>query len=163
VAAEATVVNQPYGYAGTGDIWLRLPFDGFIWKDGKLLVSKVTDPTKRGTFLIDIKTSRTRSATQSYPENVMQLAALRHAKQLLLPDDTLVPNIRVHGAATLQLREKGYALIPLPADTREFKLFQNVLNLANWLHNEWPGNFDYRPLLPTGKTKPKRGSTKEEE
>jgi hypothetical protein len=162
VATEATVCYPSLGYAGTGDIWLRLPFDGFLFDGAKLQVKPVTDPAERATILIDIKTSRTRAATQTYPENLMQLAALKHAKHIVLPDDTLAPNIPVRGAATLQLREKSYALIPVPCTQREFALFQNVLALADWLHHTWPGNYDFRPLLPSGKVKPKRNTKKEE-
>lgn len=158
VAAEATVAHPALGYAGTGDLWVRLPFDGFLWKDGKVTAKKVDDPKDWGTFLIDLKTSRTRAATQSYPENVFQLAALRNAAKMVLPDDTMVPNIRVHGTATLQLRAKSYALIPLPSGPREFELFQDVLHLVTWLHNVWPGEYEHRPLLPSGRFKPKRGS-----
>jgi hypothetical protein len=162
VAAESTVVHADYGYAGTGDIWLKLPgIRGILWEKGKPIVVRCQEGEEPGTILIDIKTSRTRAATQSYPENVMQLAALRHAKHMLLPDDSLVPNLRVHGTATLQLRERAYALIPLPSDNPQFMLFRNVLYLAEWLHNDWPGAYEYRPLLANGKFKPKRGKKEE--
>lgn len=162
VSAESTVFHPGLGYAGTGDIWIKLPFDGFLFDGAKLKVQHVEDPAKWGTFLVDIKTSRTRAATQTYPENLMQLAALKHARNLLLPNDEIVDNIKVVGAATLQLRAKSYALIPVPCTQKEFALFQNVLQLAEWLHHTWPGNYDYRPLLPSGKVKPKRGTPKEE-
>lgn len=161
VSAETTVFDEGLGFAGTGDVWLKLPFKGIIWDGTKPTMVPLEEDGKRGTFLIDLKTSRTRAATQSYPENVMQLAALRNARSMLLPDDTVQPNLRVHGTATLQLRAKSYALIPMPSGTREFMLFRNVLHLAEWLHNEWPGNYDYRPLLPSGKFKPKRGKKEE--
>lgn len=157
VASEATVADRHFGYAGTGDLWVRLPFDGFLWEKGVVKVKPETDPAKRAVILVDLKTSLTRSATQSYPENVMQLAALRHAKQMVLPDDSLAPNVRVAGTATLQLRQRSYALIPLPSGQREFALFQNVLALAQWLHHEWPGEYEHRPILPSGRFKPKRG------
>lgn len=156
VATEATVCDERHGYAGTGDIWLRLPFDGFTF-DGHTLSTKMArKPETRGTVLIDIKTSRKRARTQTYPENLLQLTGLRHASHLVLPDDTLVPNIKVRGTATLQLREKGYALIPMPSGTREFRHFQSVLDLARLVYDEWGGGYDYRPLNPDGKVTPKR-------
>lgn len=157
VGSEATVVNERAGYAGTGDVWLRLPFDGFLWDKGVVKAKRVDDPAERGVILIDLKTSRKRSSTQSFPENVMQLAGLKHAPNLVLPDDTLTRNIPVAGVATLQLRAKTYRLIPLPAGQREFALFQNVLNLADWLHHEWPGDYGHRPITPSGRFVPKRG------
>lgn len=157
VASETTVVHAAAGYAGTGDLWVRLPFAGFLWKGGELQVVKAEDPSERGVFLIDLKTSRKRASTQSFPENVMQLAALRHAKELVLPDDTRVPNLKVHGTAALQLREKTYRLIPLPSGPDEYRLFERVLGLASWLHNDWPGDYGHRPITPTGRRVPKRG------
>lgn len=159
VGAETTVVNSRDGYAGTGDIWLRLPFDGFLFdQKGTVKAARVDDPTERGTILVDIKTSRKRASTQSFPENVMQLAALRRAPEVVLPDDTLVQAPRVNGAATLQLRAKTYRLIPLPSGEREYRLFQNVLSLASWLHDEWPGDYGYRPVTPSGRFVAKRGA-----
>jgi len=168
VAAESTVVHESAGYAGTGDLWVRLPFDGFLFETDRatghkrVKVKKVDDPAQWGTFLIDLKTSRKRSSTQSYPDNAMQLAALRHAPKMLLPDDTLTPNIPVRGCATLQLRPKTYRLIPLPADTREYGLFTNTLNLASFVHHEWPGDFGHRPITPAGRIVPKRGQKEED-
>jgi hypothetical protein len=161
VSAETTVVNERDGYAGTGDIWLRLPFDGFLFerdKAGQLVVKvkRVENPAERGTILVDLKTSRKRASTQSFPENVMQLAALRHATEIVLPDDTRAPNVRVTGAATLQLRPNRYSLIPLPSGQREYRLFQNVLALAEWLHNEWAGDYWNRPITPSGRFVAKR-------
>jgi hypothetical protein len=168
VAAETTVVNARDGYAGTGDIWLRLPFDGFLFEPDKaspggsrVRTKRVDDPGERGTFLVDIKTSRKRASTQSFPENVMQLAALRFAPEMMLPDETRAPNVRVVGAATLQLRANRYSLIPLPAGPREYRLFQNVLALAEWLHHEWAGDYGNRPITPSGRFVAKRGAPKD--
>ena len=49
VAAETTVVNARDGYAGTGDIWLRLPFAGFLFekdKEGHPVAKIVNDDAK---------------------------------------------------------------------------------------------------------------------
>lgn len=167
VASEATVFDDHVGYAGTGDLWLRLPFAGFLWEpqpDGtqKLRVVPAETREERGVFLIDLKTSRKRASTQSFPDNVMQLAALRKARRMVLPGDEIVDNVPVKGAATLQLRAKTYRLIPLPSGSREFRLFEHVLGLASWLHNEWPGDYGYRPITPKGRAVPKRGAKKED-
>lgn len=162
VAAETTVAHERLGYAGTGDVWLRLPVDGYTWEKGAVKAKRVDDPAERGVILIDLKTSRKRASTQSFPENVMQLAALRNAPHAVMPDDSLRPNIRVHGTAVLQLRAKTYRLIPLPSGKRELDLFQNVLSLATWLHNEWPGDYGHRPITPSARLVPKRGQKTED-
>lgn len=154
-SAEVTVTNQGYGYAGTADIILRLPLDGFV--PGFKTLERIENPKDRPLTLIDIKTSRTRAATQTYGENHLQLTALAMATHLLLPDDTLTRMPRVRGAAVLNLRAKKYELIPSPAlRDKEKKAFLNVLGLAKFMHDDWPGEYDYRPVKPDGTFKPKR-------
>src|SRR5438105_4789085 len=49
-AAEATIVNRTHGYAGTGDLWVRLHIaPDLSW-----------NPRKRWLWLIDYKSSATR-------------------------------------------------------------------------------------------------------
>ena len=160
VATEMTVANLAVGYAGTLDIMLRLPFDGFV---PGMPTRKVGDPTERGTFLIDIKTSLTRAVTQCYPENALQVTALRDCREAWLPDGTIEPMPQgVVGCAVLNLRTKSYALIPMPSTDLERKAFRSVAYLASWKHSEWPGEYDYRPISPSGRFKPKRGTKNDE-
>ena len=155
VAAELSVAHPDLGYAGTLDGIVNLALDGYV--DGKV---KPLTGTERRPWLFDIKTSRKRAATQTYPDHALQLAALRHARELWLPDDTTAPMVPVVGAAVLNLRPKSYALIPLPTrKDRELAAFVHILGSCQWLHQNWPGDYDHRPITPSGRFKPKRGTT----
>lgn len=159
-AAEMTVAHPRHGYAGTLDLLVRLPLDGYL--PGSAL-QRVDDPGQRGLFLLDIKTSATRAATSVYGEYALQLAALRHAVEAWLPDDTVVPMPKpIVGAAVLNLRQRTYELIPLPTGDAEWRAFQGCLALASWMHST--GNDvtrgEYRPVGPSGRAKPKRTAAK---
>lgn len=161
VASEMTVADPSLGYAGTLDIILELALDGYI--DGK--VNAIPDGQPRRRWLIDIKTSRKRAATQTYPNHAIQLAALRHARecwvQLANGTDSVEPMPRsIVGAAVLNLREKTYKLIPLPANVPEFQIFKAVLSQARWAKETWPGDYDHRPITPAGRFEPKRSTSK---
>jgi hypothetical protein len=119
VAAEITFAHRRLGYAGTGDkmIWLS------------------TGPRRRKQlWLIDYKTSASRPASSVYPENAMQLAALRYAEVVWLPDDTdgQVPPIERTGV--LNLRQRSHALVPMPGNRRTFRAFRGALETTKWLH-----------------------------
>lgn len=157
VATEMTVANPAVGYAGTLDIMLRLPLDGFLPGTAP---KHVDDPAERPIWLIDIKSSLTRSVTQCYPENPLQLTALRDCPEVWLPDGTVAPMpTPVTGCAVLNLRQKSYELIPMPTRDVERQAFRAVATLALWKHDEWSGEYDYRPIRPSGRFKPKRGTT----
>jgi hypothetical protein len=148
-ATELTVANPALGYAGTLDILLQLRLDGF--SEGKV---KLLPDNGRALWLIDLKTSATRPATSTYPEYALQLAALRHANEVWLPDDTVAPMPRgITGAACLNLRKTTYALIPLPTGTAEFAAFKGSLALTNWMHSGVTK--DARPIETTADFRPK--------
>jgi hypothetical protein len=84
--------------------------------------------------LIDFKTSATRPAKSVYPENTLQLAALRYAETVLLPDDTDAPMPAIAKAGVLNLRAKSHALVPMPADRNAHRAFRGALEAARWLH-----------------------------
>lgn len=149
-ASEATVARPAHGWAGTLDSLVWLALDGFI--DGKC---EPTADDARRLWLIDTKTSRTRAATQTFPQNRLQVAALRHAKEVWLPDGTFEPMPNVAGCAVLNLRPNKYELIPVPAATPEYKVFLALLTAAQWLFDEWPGEYEHRPVKPDGTFKPK--------
>jgi hypothetical protein len=156
-ATELTVANPALGYAGTLDllVWLRL--DGFI--PGQPV--KVNPDGKRSLWLLDFKSSATRAATSTYPEYALQLAGLRHAREMWLPDDSIVPMMRgITGAACLNLRKSTYAMIPLPTGNAEFDAFKGGLVMTKWMHSGPTNNA--QPVLPDGSTKPKatRGKKK---
>lgn len=154
-ATELTVANPALGYAGTLDLLVWLHLDGFI--PGQPV--KVNPDAKRSLWLIDFKSSATRSADSTYPEYALQLAGLRGAREMWLPDDTVVPMVRgITGAACLNLRQNTYALIPLPTGNAEFEAFKGGLAMTKWMHAAVTK--DAMPVQPDGSTKPKATRTK---
>ncbi|MGW2861871.1 hypothetical protein [Streptomyces sp. NPDC001205] len=118
-ATEITVMHRRLGYAGTADLMIWLP----------------TGPgRRRELWLIDYKTSATRPAKSVYPENTQQLAALRYAETLLLPDGTDAPMPKIHRAGVLNLRAKSHALVEMPADRDAHRAFRGALANALWHH-----------------------------
>lgn len=118
-ASEASVVHRDAGYAGTFDllIWLRSGLN-----------------RARQLWLIDFKTSSTRSADSVYEEHVLQLAALRFAKTVWLPGGFEQPMPMADRTAVLNLRKGSYALMEVPADRAAFGAFQGALSLTKFLH-----------------------------
>lgn len=125
-ATEATIVNRKVGYAGTGDLWVRLRLEGWA---------------RKRLCLVDYKSSSTRPRVSAYPENGMQLAALANAETLLLDDGTEVPAPKgIKDVFVLTLRKDGFALIPMPlAGTLEesFAGFRGALAAAEHLHSQY--------------------------
>lgn len=131
VAAEITFAHRLLGYAGTGDLMIWLP----------------TGPDRaRELWLIDYKTSAKRPASSVYPENAMQLAALRYAECVWLPDDTDAAVPRIQRTAVLNLRQRSHALVPMPGDRRAFRAFRGALETTKWLHAA--ATETYPALLP---------------
>ncbi|MER5750685.1 hypothetical protein [Streptomyces sp. NPDC002088] len=118
-ATEITVLHRRLGYAGTGDLIIWLP----------------TGPGGRlELWLIDYKSSATRRASSVYPENTLQLAALRYAETVLLPDDTEQPMPKIERTGVLNLRAKSHALVPMPAGREAHRAFRGALETTRWLH-----------------------------
>lgn len=118
-ATEITVLHRRLGYAGTADLMVWLP----------------TGPGARPElWLIDYKSSATRSAKSVYPENTLQLAALRYAETALLPDDTEQPMPRIERTGVLNLRARSHALVPMPANRAAHRAFRGALENTRWLH-----------------------------
>ncbi|MFK0124939.1 hypothetical protein ACIQSP_16685 [Streptomyces nigra] len=118
-ATEITVLHRRLGYAGTADLMVWLP---------------TGDGGRRELWLIDYKSSATRPARSVYPENTLQLAALRFAETVLLPDDTEEPMPRIDRAGVLNLRAASHALVPMPADRDAHRAFRGALENTRWLH-----------------------------
>lgn len=130
-ATEITCVHRRLGYAGTADLMIWLP----------------TGPGRAlELWLIDFKTSATRPAKSVYPENTLQLAALRYAETVLLPDDTDAPMPRIAKAGVLNLRRNSHALVPMPADRTAHRAFRGALEATRWLH---AAPSTYAALLPS--------------
>lgn len=122
-ATECTVLHRRLGYAGTGDLLIWLP----------------TGPADRPElWLIDYKSSATRRASSVYPENTLQLAALRYAETVLLPDDTEQPMPKIERTGVLNLRAKSHALVPMPAGRDAHRAFRGALETTRWLHAAKP-------------------------
>lgn len=124
-ASEATIINRKHGYAGTGDLWLRL---------------RVAGQRSKVLSLLDIKTSEKRKPLEVYPDNAMQLAALANGETLLLPNGTEVPAPKgIKAYYVLSLRLDDYALVPMPMHgtiAEAFAGFRGALANANWLHSQ---------------------------
>ncbi|MFE2556023.1 hypothetical protein ACFXGT_08295 [Streptomyces sp. NPDC059352] len=120
VATEITCFHRRLGYAGTADLLVWLP----TGLDGQLEL-----------WLIDYKSSATRPAKSVYPENTLQLAALRYCETVLLPDDTDAPMPRIEKAGVLNLRARSHALVPMPADRTAHRAFRGALETTKWLHS----------------------------
>ena len=118
-AAEITCLHRRLGYAGTADLMIWLPTG-----EGRALE----------LWLIDFKTSATRSAKEVYPENTQQLAALRYCETVLLPDDTEQPMPKIQRTGVLNLRAKSHALVEMPADRAAHRAFRGALVNALWHH-----------------------------
>jgi hypothetical protein len=130
VATEITVVHRILGYAGTADLMVWLP----------------TGPGgQMELWLIDYKSSATRSAKSVYAENAQQLAALRYAENVLLPDDTDGEMPRIQRTGVLNLRQRSHALVEMPGDERAFRAFRGALINAQW-HHSAPSS--YPALMP---------------
>jgi hypothetical protein len=134
VATEITCLHRRLGYAGTADLMIWLP----TGPDGA-----------RELWLIDYKTSATRSAKSVYPENTQQLAALRFCEVVLLPDDTDQPMPKIQRAGVLNLRAKSHALVEMPAGRDAHAAFRGALANAVW-HHAAPST--YPALLAPGQT-----------
>ncbi|MDI5965809.1 hypothetical protein [Streptantibioticus silvisoli] len=118
-ATEITCMNRRLGYAGTADLMIWLP---------------TAAGGKRELWLIDYKTSATRSAKSVYPENTQQLAALRYCETVLLPDDTDAPMPKIQRTGVLNLRARSHALVEMPAGRDAHRAFRGALTNALWHH-----------------------------
>jgi hypothetical protein len=135
VAAEITFVHRRLGYAGTGDVMILLRTG---WR-------RIRGRRAKQLWLIDYKTSATRPASSVYPENAMQLAALRYAEHVLLPDDTDGEVPAIQRTAVLNLRQRSHALVPMPGNRRTHRAFRGALETTKWLY---AAPTTYPALLP---------------
>lgn len=131
LAIETTVMHRKAGYAGTGDLWVWLPTGRF---------------RRRQLWLVDYKTSGTKPDgtvkpdDTVYDEQPLQLAALRHAPEWLLPDDTSEPAPRVHRTALLNLRPRSHRFIEVPSGREQFRAFLGAIATRRYL-NETPSAY----------------------
>jgi hypothetical protein len=137
------VFHRRLGYAGTADLLIWLPTGA---------------DRAMELWLIDYKTSATRSAKSVYPENTLQLAALRFAEVVVLPDDTDAPMPPIQRTGVLNLRAKSHALVEMPAGRDAHRAFRGLLEGTRWLH---VAPSTYPALLAPGQVAaPKRRTTR---
>ncbi|WP_336214485.1 hypothetical protein [Nonomuraea sp. LPB2021202275-12-8] len=117
-AVECTALHRGRGYGCTTDLWAHL---------------QPEEPHPAGRWIIDIKTSLTKPASQVYPQMALQLAANRFAEVALDPFDKEFPVPEFVGAAILNLRPWSYGFIPMPADHNAYRAFVSLLPAVAWL------------------------------
>jgi len=119
-AAEVTVINRKYGYAGT--------LDAVMFFGVKSELPKQLKHLKRRSVLVDYKTGKSVGAPAAW-----QLAAYRAAEHVLMPDGTEVKLPRIGAGMVLHVRpesEGGVAMREAHLDTRAFSRFIHALRIA---------------------------------
>jgi hypothetical protein len=109
LAAEAPVVSERYGYAGTMDLAA-----GFTDLGGRRL-------------LLDYKSGKSISS-----DVALQLAGLRYADFMVLPDGTTAPVPEVDGCAVVHIRPNGYRMYEVKADEETFMSFRYAQAMHRW-------------------------------
>lgn len=116
IAAEAPVVSETYGYAGTMDLAAQ-----FAVIDGRRL-------------LLDYKSGKNISS-----DVALQLAGLRYADFMVLPDGTTQPVPKVDGCAVVHIRPNGYRMYEVKADEDTFTTFRYAQAMHKWATNDSKG------------------------
>jgi hypothetical protein len=141
-AAEATVINRKYGYAGTLDGIVRL---GWCPPKHRDLVGL--------PLMMDIKTGR-----GVYREAAFQMGGYRAGEAVMLRDGTEIPLPATETTAiVLHLRPEhpdGYHVVPADAGPRALRQFLSALDI--WTGEQGPG------FLDRAMTNPRTKKTKEE-
>lgn len=106
-AAEASVFNRKYGYAGT--------LDGIVGIGGR-------------TYIMDVKTSKALYG-DTFP---LQLAAYANAEFVGLPDGTEGDLPAVDGGLILHLTADDYRLVQVRIDDEVFKAFLYLVQVYKW-------------------------------
>lgn len=152
-AAEASVFDREKGYAGTLDVLLWLNYE----QDP--ITHKVAPCEERRLWLIDLKSSQTKPDSAHYPDQTLQLAALRYARGIWLPDDSEIAMPPVHACAILNLRTAAYGFIPDVIGLAEKQAFYGCLTAATWAVGLGP---DPKPIVATGAPKrtPRKTATR---
>lgn len=107
VAAEATVYNRTFHYAGTGDLFATVGAWGGV------------------TAMLDYKTGNS-----AWPETAYQLAAYRFGEFLGLPDGTEAPVPATQAGGVLHVDHGTTHLIPYRCGLREFEAFTHMVAVA---------------------------------
>jgi hypothetical protein len=140
-AAEVTVINRTYGYAGTLDGVIRCG-----WMPPKWRTAKKGCEDLRGVPLFeDLKTGK-----GVYDEFAWQISAYRHGEAVLLPDGTELPLPEAHSEIGLvvHVRADDYWVRPAMVSDRSFGTFLKILGIYRDLEehgSELVGRAMYKP------------------
>lgn len=110
-ATEFTVYSRTHGYAGTGDFMARS-----------------RRYPEMGLILGDYKTSR----SGIWPDIALQLAALRYADFIGLPDNSEIPIPGIDTCMGVQLTAEGYSYVVVDAGKQAFGAFCHAIETARW-------------------------------
>lgn len=136
LAAECTVWNHTFGYAGTLDaIVVIRP----VTKKAAEFCARINLPLglpldSPVTVLVDLK-SREGEDAAIYPEYTLQLTGYRYAETMtpkFAAAEMERPMIATDAAAILQVRPDGYTFRPVLADGKSMKAFRATLDLYAW-------------------------------
>ena len=119
VDQEFTVWDEDIGYAGSSDACMDIQGD---------------------RVYVDYKTSK-----DVHPETALQLAAYRHAAQILRSDGTKTPNWHSTAGAILHVTERGWDLYPVACGAREMDMFTHLMAVHAW-ETDWKRTVIGRPL-----------------
>jgi hypothetical protein len=139
-AAEMTVWNHSYRYAGTLDLVATIhPVN----KQAAKLCARLCphDPYRPATVLVDLKT-REGEGKQLYDEHSLQLTAYRHAETCTPKFGTGEerPMLTTHGAMVLQVRPDGYTFEPVLSELSELHAFLGLLTTYRWKQRRGPAS-----------------------
>lgn len=124
VAAEATVYNRTYRYAGTGDLFAKIGAWGGV------------------VAMLDYKTGK-----NAWPETALQLAAYRNGEFIGLPDGTDVPVPETQAGGVLHVDFGTTTLIPYRCGAREFEVFKHAVEVAYWAVEEKGSVMNHAAIL----------------
>lgn len=102
------------GFAGTGDAWAYMPGIGLA--------------------VIDFKTGA--DGRKLYPEIALQLAALRFADEMAMPDDTIIAPPAVECGVGVLIMPGSYRVHRVAADIRTYQVFRALLQVYHWRRRE---------------------------
>jgi hypothetical protein len=146
---EEGVWDEEHGYAGTFDAIVRysrpdieftvggqeMALDGVSWQDSKT--------TKSGV----------------HAEVSLQLSAYRHARWLLRPDGTCVPNRAGELATVLHVRPEGWQLVPVRAGLEDLEFFHVLQKINGW--RELQRNALGQAVAGNREVRPRRAASRE--
>ena len=116
ILIEASVVSEEHGYVGIVDLI------------ADLLNADEPDGDME-SWLIDIKVTR----SGIFGEVALQLAPYRYAAAYLDDDDVEHPLPVVDRTGAVWIRQDGYSLVPVEAGPRQFRQFQYVQQVAQFI------------------------------